>query len=275
MAVRNFSTSSIKNGVQRRTIWDQAAGGIPVSGYTLWLDANDTSTITLSGSAVTQWNDKSPNAYQFIQSNSSYRPTSGVTTINGRNVLDFDNVDFLSANTSAATWTFLSDATKSTVFFVLKRNATSNGTNMLINTNNAGSSSVRGMSLSINDGDNYPNAFCGNGNSGQYVYRLQSTATTAIGTNATVLSYSLDGNNATVGDRVKAYVNNGSAIGNNTDGDTLSTGTPNNPLYIGDFGSGVGIGLKGKFAEIIIYPSELTTTQRNSVRDYLIGKWGI
>lgn len=275
MAVRNFATSSIKNGTQRRTIWDQAAGGIPVSGYSLWLDAADTSTITLSGSQVTQWRDKSPSAYTFTQSTSSDRPTSGLTTINGRNVLDFDGTDSLLSTASASTWTFLHDGTKTTQFYVVKRNATSNGTNVLASTNHAGASAAIAAHMFINDTTNYPGMNIHNGTSGDAVVRLDSTATTAIGTNTTLITYATDPGNGTVGDRAKVYVNTGSAIGNNTWGQTPSSSTPNGSLLIGDLGPGIYVGLKGKFAEIIIFPFQLTTTQRNSVRDYLIGKWGI
>ncbi len=275
MAVRNFSTSSIKSGVQRRTIWDQAAGGIPVTGYRLWLDANDTSTITLSGSAVTQWNDKSANTYQFTQGTSSRRPTSGLTTINGRNVLDFDGTDHLASTASASTWSFLHDGTKTTQFYVVKRNATSNGTNVLTSTNHIGASAAIAAHAFINDSTNYPGLSIHNGTSGDAVVRLDATADTAIGTNTTVITYATDPGNSSSGDRAKVYVNNGSAIGNNTWGQTPSTSAPYGTLLIGDLGPGIDIGLKGKFAEIIIYPFELTTTQRNSVRDYLIGKWGI
>ena len=39
----------------------------PVAGYKVWLDAADTATITQSGGAVSQWLDKSANAYTFTQ----------------------------------------------------------------------------------------------------------------------------------------------------------------------------------------------------------------
>ena len=46
-----------------------------ISGCSLWLDGADSSTISLSGSTVTQWNDKSRNGYNCI-SNSNYVGTS-------------------------------------------------------------------------------------------------------------------------------------------------------------------------------------------------------
>lgn len=59
----------------------------------LWLDASDLSTITSASGAVSQWNDKSGNAYHFSQATSTARPITGTRTVNGLNALDFDGTD--------------------------------------------------------------------------------------------------------------------------------------------------------------------------------------
>ena len=46
-----------------------------ITGCSLWLDGADSSSFTLSGSAVTQWNDKSGNGGNATQSTSGNRPT--------------------------------------------------------------------------------------------------------------------------------------------------------------------------------------------------------
>jgi len=61
----------------------------------LWLDASDTSTITESGGAVSQWDDLSGNGYDVVQATAAKQPRSGTRTINGLNVLDFDGADQL------------------------------------------------------------------------------------------------------------------------------------------------------------------------------------
>jgi hypothetical protein len=48
----------------------------------LWLDASDSSTITESGGAVSQWDDKSGNGITMLP-NLSYKPTYDATGING------------------------------------------------------------------------------------------------------------------------------------------------------------------------------------------------
>lgn len=50
----------------------------------LWLDAEDASTITLNGTTVSQWNDKSGNARHAVQATASDQPTYSTSRINGR-----------------------------------------------------------------------------------------------------------------------------------------------------------------------------------------------
>lgn len=52
-----------------------------------WYDAADTATITSSGGSVSQWNDKSGNERHAAQGTSTYQPTTGSITVNGRNVV--------------------------------------------------------------------------------------------------------------------------------------------------------------------------------------------
>lgn len=56
----------------------------------LWLDASDTSSFSLSGSNVTQWNDKSGNNNHATAYNSSNYPQySSSYTVNGKNAINF------------------------------------------------------------------------------------------------------------------------------------------------------------------------------------------
>ena len=58
-----------------------------------WYDASDAATITESSGAVSQWNDKSGNGNNQLQSNVNFRPLTGIRTLNGNNVIYFDGVD--------------------------------------------------------------------------------------------------------------------------------------------------------------------------------------
>jgi len=57
----------------------------------LWLDASDTTTITSSSGAVSQWNDKSGNARHMTQSTGINQPITGTRTVNGLNGIDFQS----------------------------------------------------------------------------------------------------------------------------------------------------------------------------------------
>jgi hypothetical protein len=57
---------------------------LPIGLLSLWLDAADLSTITASGSRVSQWRDKSGNGRHWSQPTDAQRPslsTSGVPSI--------------------------------------------------------------------------------------------------------------------------------------------------------------------------------------------------
>lgn len=55
-----------------------------------WFDASDISTITESSGLVSQIDDKSGNNRHMVQATAENQPTTGVRTLNGLNVLDFD-----------------------------------------------------------------------------------------------------------------------------------------------------------------------------------------
>jgi len=59
----------------------------------LWLDAADASTVTLNGSTVSQWDDKSGNGRNASQATASLQPTYTTNGLNGKPVLSFDGSD--------------------------------------------------------------------------------------------------------------------------------------------------------------------------------------
>ena len=59
----------------------------------LWLDAEDTSTITLNGATVSQWADKSGNGRNAAQATAASQPTYTAGGLNGKPVLTFDGVN--------------------------------------------------------------------------------------------------------------------------------------------------------------------------------------
>jgi hypothetical protein len=62
------------------------------SGLKLWLDASDTSTITLNGSDVSQWDDKSGTGNHATQGTAANQPEYVTSAQNGLNGVRFDGV---------------------------------------------------------------------------------------------------------------------------------------------------------------------------------------
>ena len=60
----------------------------PETDLELWLDASDLSTITESGGIVSQWDDKSGKGNHTVSVSS---PSTGLETLNGRNVISFNS----------------------------------------------------------------------------------------------------------------------------------------------------------------------------------------
>lgn len=242
---------------------------LPVTtGLKAHYDASDTATISLSGSEVTQWNDKSPNGFNLTQGTSARRPSSGVNTLNGKNVITFGGDDILVAST-ASDWKFLHDSSKATWFIVA-------------------------FFDTVQELDYLFNTTTSSATAGMYFYRLNDTLGSAVfrgvsGTNvwgfdegslpdATAKSITMysDTTNATANLRVKYKINGGSYINPNSGStDAVSTANPDHALYVGA-GTTAGLsGLNGRIAEIVIYTGLLSDVDVDSVNSYLTTKWGL
>lgn len=89
----------------------------------LWLDASDSSSVTLNGSTVSQWNDKSGNGNHATQTTAANQPTYTSAGLNGFNVITFDGTnDFMDA--PAAWIASISSAFSIYYVFVPKGNGT-------------------------------------------------------------------------------------------------------------------------------------------------------
>lgn len=83
-----------------RLLRPRATGFNPksISGLVAWFDADDVSTFTLNGTAVSEWRDKSGNGYSVSQGTANNQPER-TGTIQGRACLDFDGTnDYLSSD---------------------------------------------------------------------------------------------------------------------------------------------------------------------------------
>ncbi len=93
-----------------------------------WYDASDLTTITESGGAVSQWDDKSGNGWHLLQGTGGDRPTSGTRTVNGLNVLDFNGT---SSKMAVGSVTGLSGNSR-TLFVICASDNTDSGTHCVL-----------------------------------------------------------------------------------------------------------------------------------------------
>jgi hypothetical protein len=95
-----FSLGDVENDFWSRigiatSVWTPADLGASLA---LWLDADDAATITLNGSTVSQWDDKSGNGKHMVQATASAQPTYTTTlSAHGRNVVGGNGIAFMDA----------------------------------------------------------------------------------------------------------------------------------------------------------------------------------
>jgi hypothetical protein len=85
-SLSNENISANKGGEAKGISFPSDIGGLK-----LWLDAADSSTITHSSNAVSQWSDKSGNGNTM---SATGNPSTGTRGLNGINVVDFDGDDY-------------------------------------------------------------------------------------------------------------------------------------------------------------------------------------
>ena len=241
----------------------------PVAGYNLWLDAADATSFTFSsGTVVSQWTDKSVNAYAFTQATVANQPTRS-TTQNSKSTVLYDGTnDSLISTATASTWTFLSNGDGASVFAVLKSTATSAGLSAWLATAGGDSGQV-GIFEFFN-----ANLFISDTTKGVPGTEIAASVAHTI-SDWNVWSYYLDQDNATTANKIRIYKDDGGVNANNTTATTASNSNPNKTLNIGNNGSAGPYYFKGEIAEIIIYPSIISNDDRQANVDYLQAKWGL
>ena len=242
----------------------------PVSGYSGWLDAADTATITKTGSAVTSWSNKGSLGNTFSQATAAYQPVSGTTTQNSYNVIVYGANDGLVYSGSASDWNFLHNASGSTIFLAFSN---STGVQGYFVSNNAGTSGQIGTYWCQEATYQMSNVTT-KGTPGSYVIN-NTTASNVITSAFTYVTLIGDPANATAANRSDYRIKQGSAIKNNTQTAAYTTSGASNPLVIGDVAAGSNLSFLGNMGEVLIYNSILSAGNILSTQQYLAAKWGV
>jgi hypothetical protein len=226
----------------------------PVAGFSLWLDASDASTFTYSsGTAVSQWNDKSANARNFTQATTSNQPSRISNLQNG-----LPGVRFWQGGADTFRWLERSSydwaASASTVFVVVQSSSTTAYQAIWA------AKTSSGLSYAIS------------GATGKYA--LFKSAVTPYEYNlAPTVS------NADVAVWKSAGISSGSATvtfyKNGTQASSTQTATGLSTSTIAQLGANnANESVQGYICEVLVYPSQLNDTDRTSVETYLKVKWG-
>ena len=221
---------------------------VDIAGCALWLDAADTTTIT-GGSAVTAWNDKSGNGVNAASPIGTI--TTNSTPINKLNTIRFGTTSYLTIPSLTLT-------TNITAFAVL-RGVTTHGTGP------AGY------------------FFLGRGNQPSFfTYTTGSGSFSALFASGNETDWSLPSSNYFYNNPGIVCVTNNASYVNGTQLTLLSGSVPNNitagtytSLLVGGRGSGFTDSVAFDYAELIVYNTSLTTSQRQQVEGYLAAKWGL
>ncbi len=265
MAISRFKTSSVAQGLPKyQDFWDQtttmALGGVSLTGLHSWYDASNAASITSSGGLVSQWNDLSGNNRHASQSTSAYRPVTGTTTQNGKNVINFDGTtQYLIADASITSNAF-------TLFSVYKRNSGASNYGRVfslwgvspLDYDNTNSFEVHASALSF--GGVTPPLV------GLYRNSTQVAGSTISYGTAYLFSGTLDGGNW-------SQNNSGTIVTGTTP--TAATNVTKNTLGAGMALGGGDAYFNGWFAEQIIFTRILSAGEITTVRNYLSSKWGV
>lgn len=236
-----------------------------------WYDAADTATIT-GGSAVSQWNDKSPNGYNLTQSTSTKKPSSGTRTLNSKNVIDFDGTNDVMQAATASDWTFLNNSGASTAFYVLVQDAF---------TTAQGYADTGGFTSATIDYEVYAQG----GNTGNFSHRVgnanlgagpvENVTNTVVSAAAHYFYVISDPNNGTAADRSITFLDGVALSKNNIRTTTPSASAPDRALTIGGRTNDDGYAFNGAFAEIIFVSGIMSAANITKTTDYLKAKWGL
>jgi hypothetical protein len=234
------------DGADASTFITQTFVPTDIYGCAFWLDGSDTSSMTFSGSSITQWNDKSGNGHHATVA-------SGKTA--GTYSSEYKAVDFPASTTGYVT-SYPAGAYQETMF-VVANNPSPSGNNNIVIGGQLGARSL-GFGYSGTNGSTTAVAYLNN-----EVAWLATTDADSYtpGTTAIVTGY-VDYNDTYIsinGGAFSSWYGSGFTNGTTT---YLGVDTTTSAYYF-----------VGKVMEVIFYNSILDATQTAQVNTYLQQKW--
>jgi hypothetical protein len=225
------------------------AGTPPVTGYNLWLDASYSPSLTLSGSLVSGWADRSINANNATQATSGDQPTYVASSQNGLGDIDFTGAQTLNLPLGIA-------GSTASIFAVVRLTIPWQGVAVKIGDQGSGYGVGIGNTTFDSQGLNAVASYDG--------YGWLAGSTSLSTSNAMILSLIVGGSSGTLYlDAVSQQTISGSPF------------APANYASIGGYGGGQRTGRDwyGTIYEVLVYPSALSSGQQAEIQSYLSSKW--
>ena len=224
-----------------------------ISGCQLWLDAADQNTLTLSGTRVTQWRDKSGNGTIMTVSTG----TPSLTNFNGLSSIYFNG----SSRLQSLNYTRLAGASNINWFVVAN----------IVNVN---------LNYGLLIGTLYSSNFFSQNTLYVHSNTLLNFFRRVAGSGATSLSTALSagafigGSSVNFTNGVHTVARNGT-VNTGTGGPTGTQDSTAVNLYIGNDNYPGDAFITGTISECLLYTSNLTISQRQQIEGYLAWKWGL
>ena len=235
----------------------------------VWYDAADASTITESNGAVSQWADKSGNGHHATQETAGLQPTTGSAKIGGLNALRFDK-DMLSVPVAAR----LPDAYTT---FIVATSGFSSGDNPLWCEQDTAANGYRKNYHAISDQHRFINGALFAPITGLDILSCRQTAPNfrEIFVNGLKGRSSLEreGNK----DKIRTYIRVSEEGQSSSEVFSGRKGTKMTSVLLGGRLNEEGDPdyCTSDIAEVIVFSSALSESDREKVEGYLARKWGL
>ncbi|MCW5917417.1 MAG: T9SS type A sorting domain-containing protein [Ferruginibacter sp.] len=234
---------------------------LPTCGPILHLDASAGVTADVNGN-VSQWNDQGPNAHHATQATATKMPKRFTNQINNKFIIRFDGTDdemqtpVVNLSTVQAAEVFIVSKTETEGYPIYHANAAGDVNNFHVIENNT--SGTNGLSAMMSGNGTDAVSF-----KSDNIYQCYKRYNIAFDKALTGLA------------QINIWAN-GTALTNSNgtvSGAEITNNLGNYPFFIGGAPGSSSLHFNGDIAEIIVYNKALTTSQRNSLNNYLKNKY--
>ncbi len=232
---------------------DPTTANLPLTNLITWLKADN--GVLTSGSNVTQWTDMSSTANNAVQSNGSYQPTLVTNAVNGLPAISFNGSnEYLQFGSGFANFT-----AGASIFLVVNPAALS-GYQTWFSVSDSGGSNY----LGFEEGSTA-------GSVASFVYNSTTSSSVIASSAITASQYQLM---ETVynGSNTATIYGNGTQLAQSTSMQTAPNTTRTNN-YLGQLGTGSYF--HGQIAEVLVYNTALSASQRAAVEGYLRARYAL